>query len=217
MDPEFLTFRRFNEPALAKRLTALLDEKGFAYEVEDNSLVFNPSFVANDELAKEYCIKLRKQDFDTVNELLVAEEEQNIDNVEPDYYLFAFADNELRDIIINQDEWSAFDFALARKILNDRGIAINAPEIELIRQQRLTVLRKPEKTETLWIVIGYMCVLLGGVLGICIGWILWKFKKTLPNGERVYSYTATDRAHGKWIFILGWVTFVLGFIARLYH
>lgn len=212
-----MTFRRFNEPAMAKMLTDLLDKNGIEYEVEDNSLVFNPSFVANDELSKEYCIKLRKHDFEQVNALVIADEEQNIDHVEPDYYLFGFSDDELRDILINYDEWGAFDIALAKKILKERGISIDDKEIAVIQAERLDVLSKPEEAQTIWVVIGYMCILLGGILGIFIGWVMWRMKKTLPNGERVYSYTERDRKHGKIIFILSTIMFIISVCLRFYN
>src|SRR5476651_2380419 len=113
MDPEFLTFRKFNDPALASDLIALLDENHIEYQTEQNSLVGNPLLVSGGEATEEWTIKLRQPDFDKVNTLLVADEAKAIDEVEKDYYLFDFTNEELREVLIKADEWSAFDFALA--------------------------------------------------------------------------------------------------------
>lgn len=52
-------------------------------------------------------------------------------------------------------------------------------------------------------VIGAYVVVYGGVIALLIGLSLWKFKKTLPNGNRVYRFLPVDRRHGKILFILG--------------
>lgn len=217
MDHEFLTFRKFDDPALASDLITLLDENHIEYQTEQNSLVGNPLLVSGGEANNEWTIKLRQPDFDKVNTLLVADETQAIDGVEKDYYLFDFTNEELRDVLIKADEWSAFDFALARKILTDRGISIDDKEIEIIKNYRLETLKEPEKAQSTWVVIGWICALMGGLLGMCIGWIMWKLKKTLPNGERVYAYTEGDRKQGQWIFVIGTIIFVTAAIIRAYN
>ncbi|WP_431243320.1 hypothetical protein ACQ9BO_01130 [Flavobacterium sp. P21] len=62
---------------------------------------------------------------------------------------------------------------------------------------------------------GYLFSLLGGGIGMVIGYSLWTSKKTLPNGERVYSYNEADRKHGKTIFILGTIIFPLVLLIKI--
>ena len=44
--------------------------------------------------------------------------------------------------------------------------------------------------------MGYFFTIIGGLLGIFIGYSLFTVKKTLPNGKKVYSYSENDRKHG---------------------
>jgi hypothetical protein len=216
MNSQFLTFRRFNEAVLAKQLTDVLDENDIEYDVTQESLVANPLLVSGDELSMEYIIKLKQQDFDKVNELLVAGEEQAVSDVESDYYLYDFTDQELLDIVKNFDEWSAFDFALARKILKDRGVVINDRNIADFKQDKIDMLKQPEESQRFWIVLGYIFAFLGGLLGIFIGWYLATSKKTLPNGEQVYSYAEEDRKQGKNILTFGVIMLIVSVILRIY-
>ncbi|BAO74256.1 hypothetical protein [Winogradskyella sp. PG-2] len=72
-----------------------------------------------------------------------------------------------------------------------------------LKKERLKKLAKPESIQKPWIISGYILSILGGFLGLIIGYFLWTSKKTLPNGQRVYSYSKNDRKHGNQIFIIG--------------
>ena len=120
MEPELITYQKFNDAALANELAELLGKHGIKYYVEEESVVFDPTFSYN-PLAKDYSVKIRKQDFQILNQLLTDEESKNIGDIDKDYYLFSFTNDELMEVITKADEWSAFDTVLARKILTDRG------------------------------------------------------------------------------------------------
>ncbi len=214
MEPEFITYQKFDEIALAEELTDLLEENLIPYKVEEESFNFDPSLVLSNA-KKEYAVKIKGEDFELVTELLENHETQNIEGVEEDYYLFSFTDDELMEVVTKADEWSPFDVVLARKILADRGKAISDEAIEKIHEERIAALRQTDPPQTQWITLGYILALLGGVLGIFIGWHIYTFKKTLPDGERVYGYTVHDRKQGKIIMWLSAVIFALAIIVRL--
>jgi hypothetical protein len=214
MEPEFLTFQKFDDPALADELTSVLDENGIAYEVEEQQFHFDPSLVLSNA-KKEYAIKIKSSDFERVTQLLQANETENIGSVEPDYYLFGFTDDELMDVITKADEWSAFDVVLAQKILGDRGKALSDVEIEKIHEHRLEELKAPEPVKSAPITLGYIAAFFGGVLGIFIGWHIFSSKKTLPDGEQVYNYSEQDRKDGKIIFYLSIIIMVIAITAKI--
>jgi hypothetical protein len=216
MEPEFITYQKFNDAALAGELAGQLEQHGIEYQIEEESLTFNITFVLNDPLQKEYAVKIKSGDFEKVNQLLKDDESKNIDGVDKDYYLFSFTDDELMDVLTKADEWSAFDVVLARKLLAERGKDISEATISSINEKRIEELKKPEASQLTWVIIGYI-IALGGIIlpffvsaiGFFIGWHLASYKKTLPDGARVYGYNETDRVHGKRIFYLGITVFVL--------
>lgn len=217
MNNQFLTYRKFNDLALAEVLAATLTDNNIEFEFEDNSAVlYNPAIIADEMFSKEYCVKVRKDDFERIDALLTDVAERSIDEVDPDHYLFAFTDDELMEVLINYDEWNAFDVSLARKLLLDRGCTIDDKEMANIRQAKIKELKKPEDLQTTWVTLGYIFTLLGGVLGMFIGWHLSRYQRTLPNGEQVYAYQESDRIHGQRIFILGIVVFVITLGYKIY-
>ncbi|MCC8411016.1 hypothetical protein LJ707_18900 [Mucilaginibacter sp. UR6-1] len=213
---EFVTFKKFNDPALAEDLVVLLKSNGISYQVEEDALSFKPYFNNNDELDREYLIKISPADFDQANKVLNEAEADNIAQVNSDHYLFAFTDAELMDVVIKTDEWSNFDQLLARRILIERDVNITDQQVSEAKQVHIQALKKPEHNTTLFIIAGYVMVLVFSFIGIFIGWVLRYSKKTLPNGERVYMYKDADRKQGSIIFTLSIISAIVLAALRIY-
>ncbi|RZJ99270.1 MAG: hypothetical protein EOO43_27080 [Flavobacterium sp.] len=207
MKNDFLTFERFDQEHAALQMAALLTQFNVPFEFENNSAPFDPSFNPGGG-EKSYSIKLRKEDFERAH--LIVEEDVNADTdiLDPDYYLLSFTNTELRDVVVTRDEWSPFDVALSQKLLKARGAELSAQAISDMRTQRIIELSKPEKDQSLYITIGYFCALMGGLLGLFIGWHLQTHKKTLPNGNLVHAYSEDNRRSGKRIVMVGIVCLI---------
>ena len=214
-DKEFVTYQKFENKSEVEGIAGLLEKNGIEFLLQDDSEDFDPSFSGR-ELKKEYRIKLHQQDFHKVDALLNTITEIQLKDVENDYYLFEFTDEELFEILARSDEWSKFDYLLAKKILKDRGREVEPKVLEELKEQRIEELAKPEENQQGWIVAGYIFAFLGGLLGIIIGWHLLVHKKTLPNGERVYGYSDEDRQQGRRIVITGAIFLVLWIVIRIW-
>ena len=214
MKEEFITFQKFNEQVSALELGKLLKENNIEYLLEDNSVNSDP-IMSNNEFSKDFRVKLQRKDFEKADNLLQQLSQAEIDEIDKNYYLFSFSDDELIDLIAKRDEWSQFDFLLAQKLLKERGKEISPEMIEQIKKERIIELSKPEESQTSWIISGYVFALLGGLLGIFIGWYLSTHKKTLPNGNRIYVYSAIDRKHGSRILIVGVIFLTFWLIMKL--
>jgi hypothetical protein len=146
---------------------------------------------------------------------LLQQDNQALEHVSPDHYLFQFTDQELYDVLGKPDEWNELDYKLSAKILKDRGKEVDEQTIKKLKQDRINALATPERGGDLWIAIGYVSALCGGFLGIFIGWHLSSFKKTLPDGRRVKAYTPSARQHGSIILFIGlvvlisWISFLI--------
>lgn len=215
MEPEFITYRKFNDPGLAEALAEQLRNHGIMHIVEEQFRSFDPTFTFNKEVETDWAVKIKPEDFELASEILKEDAAEDLSIVDKDYYLFTFTDEELMEVISKADEWSAFDFVLARKLLAERGHNLSDAEIETISNQRTEELKAAEPNQSVWILIGYMCAFMGGILGIFIGWFLKSYKKTLPDGERVYGYNENDRRHGRNIFVIGIAVTVIFIVTRI--
>ncbi len=132
------------------------------------------------------------------------------------YYLFDFTDEELIEVVAKPDEWNQLDYLLALKLLKERGKEVNPILADKLREHRIEELAKPEVSQKGMIYSGYALAVLGGIIGIGIGWTLSSQKKTLPNGNVVYVYSESDRKHGNRILWIATISFVLWIVLRLY-
>lgn len=227
---EFVTYEKFATIGELKEFVELLQENSIPYELEDDIQLLDASF-ANPNHHRDYRIKLQQADFENVNELRNSIALLELDQVDPEYYLFDFTDEELIDLISKQDEWSPFDFQLAQKILKDRGKEISSQQMDELKNSRIKELATVEKHGIGGIVSGYILTAFGGVLsfviygyistllvliGLIIGGYIVSSKKTLPNGERIFTYGDSDRKQGKIILIIGAPMLIISVLMRLW-
>jgi hypothetical protein len=196
-----ITVKQFNNEEDFLEFIQILDNNSIKYETE----IFNSGIDAASlrPIDKEFNVKIDRNDYSKVNNLLNAIAANDIENVDKSHYLFDFSDEELFDIIAKPDEWSAFDYQLSKRILKERGRTIDDDFLNSLKKRRIEQLAKPEASQSTWIMIGYVSAFCGGLLGIGIGWSIMASQKTLPNGEKIFSYNDEDRKNGKRIFYIG--------------
>jgi hypothetical protein len=153
-------------------------------------------------LLEDFEIKINESDLKKSEEIVFTDSEDLIKGLQSDYYLFSFEDEELIEIIEKKDEWNVLDYRLSIQLLKSRGIHFSEEDLHKRAENRINQLKKTEKGQKPWIIAGYVFAFFGGFLGFIIGYFLWKQKKSLPNGERVFEYDVKDREHGVKILIL---------------
>ena len=215
MPEETSIFKKFPSLEQASDLKKLLENNGIESVLADNIPPVDVTFAGN-TLEHQYEIRIKQSDFIKAEKILEQEAENLITQIDKDYYLFDFSNEELYDILLKSDEWNEFDYSLAQKLLKQRGKSIDKDLLNSLKKQRLEQLSKPEGSQKAWIMAGYIFAILGGLLGILIGYFLWTAKKTLPNGHKVYSYSEKDRKQGKIIFIIALIIFPIALLIRAF-
>lgn len=213
MQEGYSIFKKYPTLEQAAELKALLDKEGIESVLGNNIPPVDVTF-SGSTLQHEFEVRIKPSDFDKAEDLLEQQAENLIDQVDKHYYLFDFTDEELYEILLKSDEWNEFDYSLAQKILFQRGTPIDKALLNSLKNERLKQLAQPEENQRAWIILGYIFAFLGGLLGIVIGYFLWTAKKTLPNGEKVYSYSEKDRKQGKYIFIIAIIVLPIALILR---
>lgn len=208
MTENYSSFKTFNEKETAEDFAEILKEYGIDFYIEEDVLEFDPTY-ANNALDKDFHIMIKQEDFGKAKQAYEAYFAKGLHNAPPDYYLFSFSDEELKEIMAKPDEWGTFDYLLAEKILKDRGISITETEKQTLKTERYKVLQEQQKEKPSNILLYYIFCLIVFPIGILIGWAWAYSKKTLPDGKKVAAYDSDIQRHGKIIFALALALFVL--------
>ena len=211
MKEKYLTYRRFNSLDEVEDIIDILKQNAILFRIEDNSQV-TPSIIMGESSEANIRLKLQQSDFEKADKVINLYFEKSIGDIESDYYLLSFNDDELIDVINKKDEWSHYDYNVAKIELKKRGIEINEKLENAIRKNRLKELTQEEKGSTIWMIVGYISAFLGGILGIAIGLSMWRSKRTLPTGARVSIFNKETRINGIYITVLGIIMFIMSLI-----
>lgn len=211
MEEDFSTYRKFIYKDDALDLIEILEQNQINYVLNDNSSRLDSTF-GNDDNTKQFELKINRNDFDKVENLEENLIVASLNNVENDHYLFEYSDEELMEIVINKEEWSKYDYLLAQKILREKGKEVDPELLNVIEKQRTEELSKQEDLPKMWIFFGYFFAIIGGFIGVMIGYTIMSYKRNLPDGSTVYLYKKEDRVKGQNILILSiigiifWIT-----------
>lgn len=213
MSSSYALYRKFENEDSLLEIIDILREKEIPFKVENVTAHFNPSMLF--PISQEFDLKIKTEDFERVNELLINSVQESVAELPNDYYLYAFSDKELMEILYNQEQWGNYDIALARKILTDKKVTIDEASIESNKKQRLELLARPEDLALGWIIAGFVFALLGGVFAIIFGSYLMSSKKTLPDGNKVYRYSRFNQKLGFAMMLLGIIIVIVAVVLKL--
>ena len=155
MPTEFITFKTFNDKETAEDFSEVLKEFSIEFYIEEDVLEFDPTY-ANNALDKDFHIMVRQADFAKAKQAYEAYFKNKLNNAPPDYYLFTFSNEELKEIMEKPDEWGVFDYLLAEKILQDRGITISENEKQTLKTERNKTLQKQQTEKPSNIILYYL-------------------------------------------------------------
>ena len=207
--PEYLTHSRFHTKEEAEEFAALLQTNNIPNEVEQQVFMLAPIYIG-ERPDPEYMVKILPDDFERVNELQRKEAAKQLDDVNPEYYLFEFTEEELKNVLAHPDEWNYFDQLLAAKLLQERfsageTIPVEAPPVKMI---------EPSRIGTLALVAGYVCCILMPLYSIPMGAVVLTSRRTLGNGVKVPLYDKWSQNHAG--FIVGFGILGVYFYFRLF-
>jgi hypothetical protein len=227
----YLTFQRFENEVEANEIASILTEHNIETQVEKEKPILDQVIIGKQQLY--YLLKIPADDFQKAQKVLIDNTKVDISEVDKDYMLFSLSDKELLDVIASPQDWGAYNYNLAKQILQQRGSAVTDDKAKELQQQHIYELERRRDFDSTWLFLGYFFSFativsafvghaptfsllfaiegLPGILGIIIGWTVLGSKITLPDGRQVTSYTPKARKHARNMLLLG----ILGILLNI--
>ncbi|PZF70893.1 hypothetical protein [Taibaiella soli] len=227
-----LTFQRFETLEEAEGASKLLQTEGIPVEIENVHGILDSNFIGK-EYGNNVFLKIPQEDFNRARQLLIDHTPVDISTVDKDYMLFSLSNEELEEVLAKPDEWGAYNYNLAKAILQQRNVSVDNKNIETLREERIQQMAEPKTIDSFWVMLTYALVVLCLIktfllsfvwIGIfwmvpvyCAvwGWAVSRTRKTLPDGNRIFAYDTPSRKHGNIIFLGGIITVLLTFIVPI--
>ncbi len=127
------------------------------------------------------------------------------------------SDNELIDIYINPSFYQPAMIDTVTAEITRRKLPIEALKKIKAEKEMASVLNLAvgKQGNTLYIVICYCLVLLGGIPGIIAGYIYYFSKQKGPDGQEYYVYNESTRKLGLGMLVIGCILFFYTIMTRL--
>ena len=127
----FINYQTFSNLQEASELIDLLNTNQIPFEIDDSAMRFDIAAKNINPLEDGIIIKIRETDKEKINE--ISSKNKKTDSIY-DYYLYSFSDNDIIDIIVNPEEWTEEEIALAKKISKERNLKPTAEQVKLLRK-----------------------------------------------------------------------------------
>lgn len=196
---DFKTYMSFIDAESSLELTALLEKNEIPYILQDIKSDFDPTMSLN-EANKPYLIQIQPENLEKVDQLV--KDNFVVSNVNKDHFLYDFSNEELIDVIKNKEEWHPLDVLLAKNIIQEKNIIFDEKEIVNYQEEKKLKLYNYENLPKYTIPIAYIICFAGGMLGFAIAVFLIVSKKSLPSGDKIFSYNPSVRRHAKLMLLL---------------
>jgi len=191
----------FDEEVLLRTETLLEDHK-IKFRVR------NPETHLNSALGQQ-----------TSQPFVIEVEEKNLQDALTYFYKSGFADedipieeyssDELREIVMNPDEWHTAYVLKAREELAKRGEKISEEKVTEIMEAKIEKARIGQKPNMVIYCACWVFAVLGGLLGIIGGFFYWRTKTKAFDGQKYFMYTPQIRNGGLYMFITGILSVIL--------
>lgn len=143
----------------------------------------------------------------------IIEKEVKLRGIPEDHYLRAFKDAGLKDMLLNESDWSREDIAVGKILLEERGVLIDDIAIKKAKEIQKRDTQARQKISFPILLLFYIIAPLGALLPIVAGLIIYTMKDYDRDGEKSYVYSDDQRKHGLTLFAIG----ILSTILWLYY
>ena len=132
------------------------------------------------------------------------------DDIEDEMDISDYSVEELKDILLNKDDWHESFVNSAKDELKERGEHLSDMKIQKNLSKKIEdVKRGVPLTNLNYFLLWFLCSF-GFLLGLAAAYFLWQAKTRASDGNKYYLYDAKARTQGKWMLIVGIFLSIIG-------
>ena len=178
----------------------IFTHNGLHPDLEDPSEFFD-AIIGHARSNDYYLLRLAPEEFPAAKTIL--EKEIRLRGIPDDHYLREFKDNELKNILLDESDWSREDITVAKILLAERSVSINETEIQNAKAVQKKNIQEQQKISLPLLTLLYIVAPLGSLIPVVAGLIIYNMKDYNRDGEKNYVYSESQRQHGLALCAIG--------------
>jgi len=204
--------RDYSDSYEAEKDAELLEAHGIACLVKHEYETFNPAFTLKASLNAVHLLVDPASHGDAARVLdLRRTRAPSMESV-----LATWSDEELMAVAARPDEWHAGTVAAAEILLDRRGVRLTDETGAENARRRATVTRSGQHGDPVWLTVGLLLAVAGGLGGILMGLGYRLLTQTDADGTTFPVYDRRTRGIGNWMVGLGTVSAVVWFWSAIF-
>ena len=180
----------------------ILTTAGIPHQASGTQAGFDIASIGRADVPADILITVESQDYSKARHAL---EEALAESELPEgHFLCSASNDDILDMLASPGEWSSFDIAQAQKLARQRNLSLE--HLHQKQSEHVAAAMRGKPAPTWLLVLGWSASLLGGVIGIGIGYSLAYMKEQTPEGGH-FTYDEPSRKAGR--YMLGFSLFML--------
>jgi hypothetical protein len=193
-------FDKFFNKEDALNYYTIFTDNGLHPELEKPSEFFD-AIIGHARSNEFYLLRLASNEFPAAKTIL--EKEIKLRGIPGDHCLREFNNNELKNILLDDGDWSREDITVAKILLEERSVSLNETEIQNAKAVQKKNIQDQQKLSLPILVLFYLIAPLGALFPIVSGLIIYTMKDYDRDGEKNYVYAEDQRQHGLILCVVG--------------
>lgn len=178
MTKTFITLKKLPDMDQARKLKRFLNENDIKCFLSDNISTVDNNFL--DPLSTDVEAKIKSEDYDKASKLVEKWIEKMLDEFDRNYKIFSFSDRRLYTILLKPENWTEFDYRLAKRLLIEKGKPVDEDFVNSLRKEN----RVKQRNRKIRLTVSYMLTALSSFAKIPN-----TAKKELSGSIEIYSHT----------------------------
>lgn len=198
----------------AENYNALFIRHGLHSEVEPPREIYD-AIIGNARSNDFFLLRLPPGEFAAAKNTITLEVKQK--GIPQDHYLWELSNEELKNILLQEDEWSREDYAVAKILMEDRSQFVSETDIKKAKEENRIKEQAKQTISVPVLILLYLIAPLGSLVPVVAGLIIYTMKDYDLDGIKTYVYADNMRQNGLIILAIGilstlwWVSELLWF------
>ncbi len=156
--------------------------------------------------SQPFIIEVQEDQYESARQLVFSYDDESATQ---EMSMSDYSEEELKEMVLNPDDWHPDFVSGAKKELSKRGTEVNEADVKKTRDDKISQDKAGTEPKKALFYVMWLLALAGGYIGLIAGYYYWQGKARGTDGNRYYIYTKKYRTLGSYMFLSGLISILI--------